>query len=318
MKYQKITIGTTPEYEDIVCAALYDMGIEEMEIDDGTAVEDEYTPGVYPELQPDVSEDQGCRIYLYREEDFDTASLISDIESELSFYGDKSDVIPGGISCEMCDDADWKDNWKDYFHAFNVGDIYIHPSWEESETHSNGIDIEIDPGMSFGTGAHESTRIILGQLSDFDISGKKVLDIGCGSGILSIALLKKGAKTADLLDIDPDCIVSSKENLERNDIDMTGVDFHVGNLSADEALRAKVGGGYDIVVCNILADIIIDMADAICATLADGGILMTSGIIDFKENEVLDALSARGLVLLDTVHIGEWCGITMRRGAGED
>ena len=318
MKYQKITINTTPEYEDIICAALYDMGIEEMEIDDGTVVEDEFTPGVYPELQPDAVSDGGCRIYLYRDSDFDTTSMISDIEEELAFYGDKSDVIPGGISCELCDDADWKDNWKEYFHAFSVGDIYIHPGWEAAEPHDGGIDIEIDPGMSFGTGAHESTRIILGQLCDHDIAGKKVLDIGCGSGILSIALLKKGAATAGLLDIDPDCIISSKENLERNNVDMTKVSFYTGNLSQDTGLQADIGSGYDIVVCNILADIIIDMADAICNTVAPGGVLLTSGIIDFKENEVLDALSQRGMVLLDTVHIGEWCGITMRREAGEN
>ena len=125
--------------------------------------------------------------------------------------------------------------------------------------------------------------------------------------------MKLGAKSATLLDIDPDCIVSSCENLERNGI-KDGVTFHTGNLAEDKALAGAVGENYDIVVCNILADIIIGMADAICATVAPGGILLTSGIIDFKENEVLDALTSRGMTLIDTVHIGEWCGITMRAG----
>ena len=175
--------------------------------------------------------------------------------------------------------------------------------------------IEIDPGISFGTGKHETTQLCIKELIKYiGEDHPKVLDVGCGSGILSIVALKLGAREVVGTDIDADCMTSTRDNMEVNHLDPSLGTFYVGNLIDDVELQEKVGTEeYEIVVANILADVIIPMAPVIPARLKKGGYFITSGIIDFKENEVKEAIEAAGLEVIAINHQGEWVNITARK-----
>ena len=174
--------------------------------------------------------------------------------------------------------------------------------------------IEIDPGVSFGTGKHETTQLCLLQMQKYLKKGDLLLDVGCGSGILSIAALKMGTAHVTGTDIDPDCIGSTRENMETNRLDLSLGDFYVGNLTTDRDLQETVGiERYDVVVANILADIIIPMATAIAAAMKPGAVFIASGIIDFKTPEVRRAIKSAGLRILEENTMGEWASITAEK-----
>ena len=234
------------------------------------------------------------------------------------------EVGSGVISSSETEDLDWINNWKKYFSSFTIEDILIKPTWEElKEEDKDKFLIEIDPGISFGTGKHETTQLCIRQLLKYirgnsgytpENTHPKVLDVGCGSGILSIVALKLGASEVVGTDLDADCMISTKENMEVNHLDAGLGTFYVGNLIDDEELQQKVGTEvYDIVVANILADVIIPMAPVIPARLKKGGYFITSGIIDFKENEVKAAIEKAGLEVVEINHQGEWVNITARK-----
>ena len=201
------------------------------------------------------------------------------------------------------------------FSSFYIEDILIKPTWEElKEEDRDKFLIEIDPGVSFGTGKHESTQLVIRQLQKYLKASDEVLDVGCGSGILSIVAAKLGAQHIVGTDIDADCIASSYENFDVNHLERSLADFYVGNLIDDSTLQENVGyEKYDVVVANILADIIIPMAPALAKTMKPGAIVITSGIIDFKEQEVADALKAAGLTIIESNAQGEWRNITARK-----
>ena len=196
-----------------------------------------------------------------------------------------------------------------------IKDILIKPTWEELDpADADKILVEIDPGISFGTGKHETTQLCIRQLIKYMKQGDEVLDLGCGSGILSIVSLKLGAGHLTGTDVDEDCITSTYENFAVNHLTREQGDFYVGNLIDDTGLQEKVGTEkYDIVVANILADVIIPMAPVIPARLKEGGIFISSGIIDFKEQEVKEAIERAGMTILEINHQGEWVGITARK-----
>ena len=221
----------------------------------------------------------------------------------------------GKITSSETEDIDWMNNWKEFFHSFTIDDILIKPTWEElDQADQDKILIEIDPGISFGTGKHETTQLCIHQLRKYMKDGDEVLDVGCGSGILSIVSLKLGAGHLTGTDIDEDCITSTYENFEVNHLSREQGDFYVGNLIDDTGLQEKVGTEkYDVVVANILADVIIPMAPVIPARLKKDGVFITSGIIDFKENEVREAIEKAGMTVLEVTHQGEWISITARK-----
>ena len=228
------------------------------------------------------------------------------------------------ITSDQTEDLDWINNWKKFFSSFYIDDILIKPTWEELKPEdADKFLIEIDPGVSFGTGKHETTQLCIRQLLKYirgndaytpEKRAPKVLDVGCGSGILSIVALKLGASAVVGTDLDPDCMTSTHENMAVNHLDAALGTFYVGNLIDDAALQEKVGTEeYDIVVANILADVIIPMAPVIPARLKRGGYFITSGIIDFKENAVKEAIEAAGLTVVEINHQGEWVNITARK-----
>ena len=221
----------------------------------------------------------------------------------------------GNDYTEQTEDIDWQNNWKQFFSSFYIDDILIKPTWEElKEEDKDKFLIEIDPGVSFGTGKHETTQLCIRQLRKYMEKEPKILDVGCGSGILSIVALKLGANEVVGTDIDENCMTSTYENMEVNGLDAAKGTFYVGNLIDDVDLQQKVGNEcYDIVVANILADVIIPLAPVIPARLKKDGIFITSGIIDFKENEVKNAIENAGFEILEINHQGEWVNITARK-----
>ena len=217
------------------------------------------------------------------------------------------DIGAGTITAGETEDKDWINNWKEFFKPFTVDDILIKPTWEEiPEEHRDKLMIEIDPGTAFGTGSHETTQLCIRQLRKYVRPGDRVLDIGTGSGILGIAAIKLGAGQAFGTDLDENAVEAAKENVEVNGIPAGQFPIVTGNILDDEALQSQAGlGDNDIVVANILAPVIIALTGEADRHLKPGGIFITSGIIDMKEEDVLAAFETHPVwEVLETVHQG--------------
>ena len=219
------------------------------------------------------------------------------------------------IEESQTEDVDWVNNWKQYFHQFYVDDILIIPSWEEVKPEDNDkMVIHIDPGTAFGTGMHETTQLCIRQIRKYTTPETTILDVGCGSGILGMLALKFGAKYSVGTDLDPCAIEATYENMEVNGISKEMYEVMIGNVIDDKDVQDKVGyGKYDIVVANILADVLVALTPVIVDQLKDGGIYITSGIIDDKEETVVEAVKAAGLEVLEVTYQGEWVSVTARK-----
>lgn len=329
MKWNKYTIETTTAAEDFISTALMDLGIEGVEIEDNIPLSAEDQADMFIDFLPELPPDDGVSHVSFYLEDSgeDYTELLKQVKVTLEELRSVVDIGSGVITSDQTEDLDWINNWKKFFTSFYIEDILIKPTWEELRTEdANKLLIEIDPGISFGTGKHETTQLCIRQLLKYIRGAKdhppkwqapKVLDVGCGSGILSIVALKLGASAVVGTDLDSDCMISTRENMEVNHLDASLGTFYVGNLIDDAALRQKVGiKEYEIVVANILADVIIPMAPVIPACLKEGGYFITSGIIDFKEREVKEAIERAGLEVVEINHQGEWVNITARKPAG--
>ena len=318
MKWKKYTIETTTAAEDFMSSMLMDLGIEGIEIEDNIPLTKEDQADMFIDFLPELPPDEGIsHVSFYVEEDgSDQTEILKQVKIGLEKLRDMVEVGSGVITSSETEDLDWINNWKKYFTSFTIDDILIKPTWEElKEEDKDKFLIEIDPGISFGTGKHETTQLCIRQLQKY-VEGKhpKVLDVGCGSGILSIVALKLGAREVVGTDLDADCMTSTRDNMQVNHLDLSLGTFYVGNLIDDEELQEKVGTEeYEIVVANILAPVIIAMAPVIPARLKQGGYFITSGIIDFKENEVKEAIEAAGLTVVEINHQGEWVNITAQK-----
>jgi ribosomal protein L11 methyltransferase len=326
MKWKKYTIETTTAAEDYMAELLSELGIEGIEIEDNIPLSKEDQADMFIDFLPELPPDEGkSHVSFYVEDDgSDQTALLQNVKTALERLRSTVEVGSGTITSSETEDLDWINNWKQYFTSFTIDDILIKPTWEElKDEDKDKFLIEIDPGISFGTGKHETTQLCIRQLLKYirgsqdytpAVKHPKVLDVGCGSGILSIVALKLGARAVVGTDLDKDCMTSTHDNMEVNHLDKALGTFYVGNLIDDEALREKVGiGEYEIVVANILADVIIPMAPVIPPLLKKGGYFITSGIIDFKEQEVVSAIEAAGLTVAEVNHQGEWVNVTARK-----
>ena len=318
MKWKKYTIETTTAAEDYMAQALMEIGIEGIEIEDNIPLTKADQADMFIDFLPELPPDEGkSNISFYIEDDgSDQTEILKQVKITLEDMRKFVDVGSGMITSSETEDLDWINNWKKYFSSFTIGSILIKPTWEElKEEDKDKFMIEIDPGISFGTGKHETTQLCIKELVKYiGEDHPKVLDVGCGSGILSIVALKLGAREVVGTDIDADCMTSTRANMEVNHLDESLGTFYVGNLIDDVELQEKVGTEeYEIVVANILADVIIPMAPVIPARLKKGGYFITSGIIDFKENEVKEAIEAAGMEIVQINHQGEWVNITARK-----
>lgn len=318
MKWKKYTIETTTAAEDFMSSMLMDLGIEGIEIEDNIPLTKEDQADMFIDFLPELPPDEGkSHVSFYIEDDGkDQSEILKKVKIGLEELRDTVDVGSGMILSSETEDLDWINNWKKFSSSFTIENILIKPTWEDVKPEDKDkFMIEIDPGISFGTGKHETTQLCIRQLIKYIKDGHpKVLDVGCGSGILSIVALKLGASEVVGTDLDADCMISTHENMKVNHLDEKLGTFYVGNLIDDVDLQKQVGTEeYDIVVANILADVIIPMAPVIPDRLRKGGYFITSGIIDFKEDEVRDAIEKTGLKVIEINHQGEWVNITAQK-----
>ena len=315
MKWEKYTIRTTTEAEDFVSSMLADLGVEGVQIEDNIPLSAEEKAQLFIDILPELPPDDGeASVSFFLEAGEPHEELLAQVRDGLEGLRAFVEIGAGAIRQGETEDKDWINNWKQYFKPFVIEDILIKPTWEEvPDLQGYRHVIEIDPGISFGTGRHETTQLCIRQLCWHLKPGDKLLDVGCGSGILSVICLKLGAGEVVGTDIDPLCISASHENMEVNGLPKEHSRFYQGNLIDDPKLQGQVGQGYGIVVANILADVIIPLAPVVPAHLEQGGIFITSGIIDFKEAAVTAAIRDAGLAILEVVRLGEWVCITARK-----
>lgn len=336
MKWMKFKVKTITDAEDVIISTLYDLGLEGAQIEDKvplTALEKEQ---MFVDILPEGPENDGIAylsffveekeggqtasesgypVLLVQEQETTAQEVSERIREELDGLRRFMEIGEGTITIEETEDIDWINNWKEYFHQFTIDDILVIPSWEQvREQDKDKIVLHIDPGTAFGTGMHDTTQLCIRQLRKFTTQETKLLDIGTGSGILSILSLMFGAKKAVGTDLDPCAVDAVKDNMEANGISQDAFQMMIGNIITDKVVQDAVGYEcYDIVVANILAEVLQLLTPVVVQHLKPGGIYITSGIIDEKETVVRKAIEEAGLQILEVTYQGEWVSITASR-----
>ena len=316
MRWNRFRIKTTTQACDILCSNLMDIGIQGIEVEDKIPLTSQDKEQMFVDILPDFGEDDGISyISFYLEEGEDKDTVLRSVREVIEETGAYVDVGSGEIEETQTEDVDWINNWKQFFHQFTIDDVLIIPSWEDVQPEDEDkMIIHIDPGTAFGTGMHETTQLCIRQLKKYVTTDARVLDVGCGSGILGMLALKFGAGYAVGTDLDPCAIDATHENMEVNGIGRDRYEVMIGNLIDEKEIQDRVGyGRYDIVAANILADVLIPLTPVIRHQLKPGGIYITSGIIDDKEDAVVRAVSEAGFEVLEVNHQGEWVSVTARR-----
>lgn len=316
MKWNQFRLKTTTEAEDIVSSMLADLGIEGVQIEDKIPLTQSDKEQMFVDILPDIPEDDGCAyLTFYLDEDVDKQEMLLKVRQELEEMRSYLNVGECTIEESQTEDVDWVNNWKQYFHQFYIDDILVIPSWENVEAKdSDKMVIHIDPGTAFGTGMHETTQLCIRQLKKYVTEDTEILDVGCGSGILGMLALKFGAKHSVGTDLDPCAIDATYENMDNNGISRNQYEVMIGNIIDDKAVQDKVGyEKYDIVAANILADVLVPLTPVIIHQMKKGGIYITSGIIEDKEDVVVEAVKEAGLEVLEVNHQGEWVSVTARK-----
>lgn len=317
MRWKKFIIETTKDKEDLISGALIEVGITNIEIEDKSQITKEEKEAMHIDILPELEDDGKARIFFY--EDMDTSPLEESVMleqvrqaiKELGEFVDLGDVV---IKEEITDEKDWINKWKEYFKPFEIDGILIKPSWENVDNINDyQIAVELDPGTAFGTGLHETTRLCIRQLKKYVKEDSVVLDVGCGSGILTIIAKKLGADYCFGIDIDKEAVEASKENALKNGI--KDIEWLDGDMITGKTTQQIVGHDkYNIVVANILAEVIIPLQEMIYKHMVDGGIFIMSGIINTKEETVCKAIKDNPhFELVEVTRDGEWVSVTARK-----
>jgi len=327
MKWTKFKITTTTEAEDIIISDLYDLGLEGAQIEDKvpmTALEKEQ---MFVDILPETEEDDGKAVLsFFVEENEDGSLLFQDkqvskeeilemVKKQLMETSQFIDIGEGSVEVDETEDIDWINNWKQYFHQFTVEDLLIMPSWEDVPPACEDKKIlHIDPGTAFGTGMHETTKLCIKQIRKFVGEDTQLLDVGTGSGILSIVALMYGAKHAETTDLDPCAVEAVRDNMEKNNISEDKLRLTIGNIISDKEVQDLVGyEKYDVVVANILAEVLVPLTPVVVKTMKPGGIYITSGIIDTALDKVKVAVKEAGLEIVEVTEMGEWRQVTSKK-----
>ena len=322
MNWLELHIDTTHAGLEPVETLLSSLGIDGVVIDDETEFQDflennhQYWDYVDEDLEKEM---QGkSRVTFYLQADEEGFAKMGEVRIALENLK-KTAQACGTLLMTMdsLQDADWENNWKQYYKPMEIGErLLVIPQWEQEDPkvrkalEGGRVPLILEPGLTFGTGSHATTRLCLTALEQAVHGGEKVLDLGCGSGILSIAALKLGAASALAVDIDDKCLDVAYENAAMNGIGRDTYTVKVGDILSDEALRAEIGGGYDVVLANIVADVIIGLGPMVRSLLRENGVFLCSGIIDTRAEEVADKLRQAGLEILDTRSSEGWYAYT--------
>ena len=316
MKWNRFTLKTKTDAEDMVICTLAEVGIEGVEIQDKKPLTEEDKAQMFVDIMPEGPADDGIAyLNFYLEEDADKEAILKDVRAALDELKSYMDIGEATIEDSQTEDKDWINNWKQYFHQFYVDDILIVPSWEEVKAEDQDkMILHIDPGTAFGTGMHETTQLVIRQLKKYVTPDTEMLDVGTGSGILGIVAIKLGAKHVLGTDLDPCAVPAVAENKEANGIPEEAFDMMIGNIIDDKEVQDQAGyEKYDIVTANILADVLIPLTPVIVHQMKKGAYYITSGILDVKEEVVVEAVKAAGLTVVEVTHQGEWVSVTARK-----
>ena len=321
MKWLELHIDTTHAGLDTVVAMLSALDIDGVVIDDEDEFQEflennhEYWDYVDEDLEKSM---QGkSRITFYLPADETGFAKVAEVRIALQkLKEERSDCGTLLLTMENIQDADWETNWKKYYHPLEIGQhLLVVPQWELDDPQvkaSTRVPLVLDPGLTFGTGSHATTQLCLTALEKEVNEGDRVLDLGCGSGILSIAALRLGASEAKAVDIDEKCLTVAYDNAALNGIGKDTYTVMVGNVLTDPSVRETLGGGYQVVLANIVADVIIGLAPMVRSMMAEGGTFLCSGIIDTRAEEVAEKLKEAGLELVESHTSEGWYAYTCR------
>lgn len=317
--WTEVTIWTTSTGIDAVTGMLMDLGIDGFVIEDAQDFADFlkdteiYWDYVDEELSKEKQEAE-TNVKIYVEDSPEGAELLAQVDAGLAAIRARdAEGAFGRCVTELASirREDWENNWKQYFKPFAVGEKFIiKPSWETCDNPDGRIVLEIDPSSSFGTGTHNTTQLCICELERLVKPGDRLLDMGCGSGILSVAARLLGASDIAAADIDPNAVNIARENAEKNGFTLTGF---VGDVTGDADLDEQIGGEYDIIVANIVADVIMGMQEILMRKLKDDGTLIVSGIIAPRADEVQESLLGAGFVLRNCQQSGDWVAMTLTK-----
>lgn len=308
MKWNKYTILTLSSAEDVVTGALAEQEIYSVEIEDSVPLTPLEKEQMFVDILPEKEDDGVARISFYLEEDDDCETIVAGVKAALAELKQFGEIGECTITTSETEDQDWINNWKQFFKQFYLDDILFVPSWEEVPAEAKDkLVIHIDPGTAFGTGMHETTQLCIRELRKYVNEDTKLLDVGTGSGVLSLLAFKFGAKSAMTTDLDPCAVEATADNLAKNDLSDADFTLIIGNIIDDREVQDKVGYEcYDIVVANILADVLLPLTPVVVHQMKPGGMYITSGIIEGKELLVADAMKKAGLTVVSITEQGEW------------
>ena len=327
MKWLQLRIKTITEAEDIIISTLYDIGLEGAQIEDNIPLTPLEKEQMFVDILPDAPVDDGIAYLsffieekedgklLLAEEEMTKEEIIDKVQEELEDLKLFMNVGEGTITLGETEDIDWINNWKQYFHQFYIDDLLVIPSWEQvSAEDQDKMVLHIDPGTAFGTGMHETTQLCIRQMKKYLTPDTVLLDVGTGSGILGILALMYGAKKVVGTDLDPCAVDAVADNMKNNGIRPEDFTMMIGNIITEKEVQDKVGYEcYDIVMANILADVLVPLTPVIVNQMKKGAVYITSGIIDDKEDTVVQAVEAAGLKVLEVTYQGEWVSVTARK-----
>ena len=322
MKWMRFRLKTTVEAEDIVSSMMMDLGVEGVEIEDRIPISKADLDAMYVDIAPVIPEDDGIAyLSFYLEEGTEKEELLNNIYAELEDMRSYVDIGDGTIEESLTEDLDWINNWKKYFHQFTIDDILIIPSWENVEVeHNDKMVIRIDPGTAFGTGMHETTQLCIRSIKKHLVSGDRILDVGCGSGILGMLALKFGASYSVGTDLDACAIDATYENMSVNGLSEEQYKVISGNIIDNVEIQQMVmdaiqGNSYDMVVANILTEVLVPLTPVIYQLVKKDGVFITSGIIQCngKEEVMRKILLKTGFKVVEVTYQGEWASITARK-----
>ncbi len=317
MEWLELHLDTSPVGIEPMSALLEQQGVEGLIIEDETDFHDflennhQYWDYVDEDL---MAQKKGVsRITFYLAPDEEGLNTVANIRIAMAAAKEQHpEYAPMLLTMENVSDSDWENNWQQFYKPMEIGErLLVIPEWEKCDPKGR-VTVTLNPGLTFGTGSHATTRLCLRTLDKLVQGGEKVLDLGCGSGILSIAALRLGAKSAFACDIDDKCVDVAYENAALNGIGKDTYTVRWGNVLSDQQLRREMGGGYDIVVANIVADVIIALSTEVRPYLKEGGCFLTSGIIDDRAEEVAAALRSAGWEILETNSNEGWYSFLCR------